>query len=204
LNLEQKKQMKMVKGSAHHLLNLINDVLDISKIEAGELEVSCETFSVRDVVNQVVELLMPLAGQKGLSLSVKIAPDVDMLASDERRIRQVLINLVNNAVKFTEKGAVTITCLTRDSRIEVAITDSGIGIKEEDIGKLFKPFQQLDTGISRKYEGTGLGLSVCKKILDMLGGAIRVKSQFGKGSTFTFTLPLTREEKNDEKENPDH
>jgi len=204
LNLEQKKQMKMVKGSAHHLLNLINDVLDISKIEARELEVSCETFSMRNVVNQVAESLLPLAGQKGLSLSVKIAPDVDMLASDERRVRQVLINLANNAIKFTEKGTVTITCLTRDSRVEVAITDSGIGIKDEDIGKLFKPFQQLDTGISRKYEGTGLGLSVCKRILDMLGGDIQVKSQFGKGSTFTFTLPLNPEKKNDEKENPDH
>jgi signal transduction histidine kinase len=196
--------MKMVKGSAHHLLNLINDVLDISKIEAGELEVSCETFSMRDVVNQVAESLLPLAEQKGLSLSVKIAPEVDTLASDERRVRQVLINLANNAIKFTEKGTVTITCLTRDSRVEVAITDSGIGIKDEDIGKLFKPFQQLDTGTSRRYEGTGLGLSVCKRILDMLGGDIRVKSQFGKGSTFTFTLPLSPEEQNDEKENPDH
>jgi ABC-type amino acid transport substrate-binding protein/nitrogen-specific signal transduction histidine kinase len=204
LNLEQKKQMKMVKGSAHHLLNLINDVLDISKIEAGELEVSRATFSMRDVVNQVAESLLPLAEQKGLSLSVNIAPELDLLVSDERRVRQVLINLLNNAIKFTEKGAVTITCLTSDSRVEVAITDSGIGIKDEDIGKLFKSFQQLDTGISRRYEGTGLGLSVCKRILDMLGGDIRVKSQYRKGSTFTFTLPLNPEEKNDEKENPDY
>jgi hypothetical protein len=204
LNLEQKKQLKMVQGSSRHLLNLINDVLDISKIEAGELEISCEKFSMRNVVNQVAESLMPLAEQKGLSFSVKIAPEVDMLTSDERRIRQVLINLANNAIKFTEKGAVKIICLMRDSRIQVEIADSGIGIKDEDIGKLFKPFQQLDTGISRRYEGTGLGLSVCKRILEMLGGDIRVKSQFGKGSIFTFTLPLNPEEKNDEKENPDH
>ena len=103
-----------------------------------------------------------------------------------------------------EKGEVKIVCLKCDSRIEVEIRDSGIGIKDEDIGKLFQPFQQLDTGISRKYEGTGLGLSVCKRILDMLGGDIRVKSQFGKGSTFTFTVPLNPKEENDEKENPDH
>ncbi|MBN2538489.1 MAG: transporter substrate-binding domain-containing protein [Deltaproteobacteria bacterium] len=204
LNLEQKKQLKMVKGSARHLLDLINDVLDISKIEAGELRVSCEEFSMRDAVNQVAESLKPLAEQKGLSLSVEIAPEVDKIASDERRIRQILINLANNAIKFTEKGAVKIVCLQRDSFIEVEITDSGIGIKDRDIGKLFKPFQQLDTGTSRRYEGTGLGLSVCKRILDMLGGTIRVKSQFGKGSTFTFTLPLVPEEENDEKEDPDH
>ncbi len=204
LNLEQKKQLKMVKGSSHHLLNLINDVLDISKIEAGELEVSYEKFSMRNVVNQVADSLIPLAEQKGLSFSVKIAPEVDTLVSDELRIRQVLINLANNAIKFTDKGEVKIVCLKRDSRIEVEVRDSGIGIRDEDMGKLFQPFQQLDTGISRKYEGTGLGLSVCKRILDMLGGDIRVKSQFGQGSTFTFTVPLNSEEKNDEKENPDH
>jgi ABC-type amino acid transport substrate-binding protein/nitrogen-specific signal transduction histidine kinase len=204
LNLEQKKQLKMVKGSSHHLLNLINDVLDISKIEAGELEVSCEKFSMRNVVNQVAESLKPLAEQKGLSLTVEIAPEVDTLISDERRIRQVLINLANNAIKFTERGGVKIICLKRNSRIEVEIRDSGIGIRDQDMGKLFRPFQQLDSGISRKYEGTGLGLSVCKRILDMLGGNIRVKSQFGKGSTFTFIVPLNPEEKNDEKENPDH
>jgi len=202
LNLEQKKQLKMVKGSSHHLLNLINDVLDISKIEAGELEVSFEDFNMRNAVTQVAQSLMPLADQKGLSLAVEIAPEVGMLASDERRIRQVLINLANNAIKFTEKGAVKIVCLKRDFRIEVEVVDTGIGIKKEDMDKLFKPFQQLDIGTSRRYEGTGLGLSVCKRILDMLGGNIRVKSQFGKGTTFTVTLPLNPEGKNDEKENP--
>ena len=113
-------------------------MLDISKIEAGELEISCEKFSMRNVVNQVAESLMPLAEQKGLSFSVEISPEVDMLSGDERRIRQVLINLANNAIKFTEKGAVKIICLKRNSRIEVEIADSGIGIKDEDVGKLFK------------------------------------------------------------------
>jgi signal transduction histidine kinase/membrane-bound lytic murein transglycosylase MltF len=204
LNLEQKKQLKMVKGSSHHLLNLINDVLDISKIEAGEVDVSYETFSIRQVVSQVMEYLRPLAEQKGLSLSSQIAPEVDSLVSDERRIRQVLINLANNAIKFTEKGAVKIVCLKRDSRIVVEITDSGIGIKNEDMDKLFRPFQQIDTGTSRRYEGTGLGLSICRRILDVLGGTIQVKSQFGKGTTFTLTLPLNPEAKNDEKEDSDH
>jgi len=203
LNLEQKKQLKMVKGSSHHLLNLINDVLDISKIEAGEVEVSKDKFSLRLVIAQVVESLRPLAEQKGLCLSAQISPEVDMLVSDERRFRQVFINLVNNAIKFTEKGEVRIVCRTRDSRIEVEVTDTGIGIREEEMDKLFKPFQQLDIGTSRRYEGTGLGLSVCKRILDVLGGTIQVKSQFGKGTTFAFTLPLNLEEANDKKEDPD-
>ena len=203
LNLEQKKQLKMVKGSSRHLLNLINDVLDISKIEAGELMVSCEAFSIRNMVYGVAQSLMPLAEQKGLSVSVEMAPDVDMITSDERRVRQVLINLANNAVKFTEKGTVKIRCVKGDSRIKVEISDSGIGIHKDDMDKLFRPFQQLDTGTSRRYEGTGLGLSVCKRIVDVLGGNIYVESQLGMGSAFTFTLPLKPEEQNDEKKDPD-
>jgi len=203
LNLEQKKQLKMVKGSSHHLLNLINDVLDISKIEAGEVEITKNDFSMPQVIDQVVESLRPLAEQKGLTLFAQIDPDVDAVVSDERRIRQILINLANNAIKFTEKGGVQIACRRRDSAVEVRVTDTGIGIREEDMGKLFKPFQQLDTGTSRKYEGTGLGLSVCRRILDLLGGRIWVESQFGEGSTFAFTLPLRPEKKDDEKEDPD-
>ena len=203
LNLEQKKQLKMVKGSSRHLLNLINDVLDISKIEAGELVVSCEAFSIRNAVNGVAQSLMPLAEQKGLSFSVEMAPEVDMITSDERRVRQVLINLANNAIKFTEKGTVKIRCVKGDAQIEIEISDSGIGIHKDDMDKLFRPFQQLDTGTSRRYEGTGLGLSVCKRIVDVLGGAIHVESQLGMGSTFTFTLPLKPEERNEESKDSD-
>jgi len=194
LNLEQKKQLKMVKGSSHHLLDLINDVLDISKIEAGEVEISREEFNLRQVIDQVAASLRPLAEQKGLWLDSQIAPEVNSVVSDERRVRQVLINLVNNAVKFTEKGGVKITCRKKEDEVEIEVTDTGIGIREEDMGKLFKPFQQLDTGTARRYEGTGLGLSVCKKILDMLGGTIRVVSQYGKGTTFAFTLPVNAPE----------
>jgi two-component system, NarL family, sensor histidine kinase EvgS len=194
LNLEQKKQLKMVKGSSHHLLDLINDVLDISKIEAGEVEISKEEFSLRQVMDQVAASLRPLAEQKGLWLYLQMAPEVDSVVSDERRVRQVLINLVNNAVKFTEKGGVTIVCRQRDDQVEIAVTDTGIGIREEDMGRLFRPFQQLDTGTARRYEGTGLGLSVCRKILDMLGSTIRVDSQYGKGTTFAFTIPVNMPE----------
>jgi len=202
LNLEQKKQLKMVKGSSHHLLNLINDVLDISKIEAGEVEITREAFSMPQVIDQVVESLRPLAEQKGLSLFAKVDPDVEQVVSDERRIRQIFINLANNAIKFTEKGGVRIACQRRDGAIEVRVTDTGIGIHEADMEKLFKPFQQLDTGTARRYEGTGLGLSVCKRILDLLGGRIWVESRVGEGSTFAFTLPSEPEER-DDKEDPD-
>jgi len=202
LNLEQKKQLKMVKGSSHHLLNLINDVLDISKIEAGEVEITKEAFSMPQAVDQVVESLRPLAEQKGLSLYAKIDPDVDLVVSDERRVCQILINLANNAIKFTEKGGVRIACQDRETNIEVRVTDTGIGIRDEDKGKLFKPFQQLDMGTARRYEGTGLGLSVCRRILDLLGGRIWVESQLGEGSTFAFTLPLKSEETNETKEDP--
>ena len=123
--------------------------------------------------------------------------------SDERRIRQILINLANNAIKFTEKGGVRIACQRRDGTIEVRVTDTGIGIREEDMGKLFEPFRQLDTGTARKYEGTGLGLSVCKRILESLGGRIWVESQFREGSTFAFTLPLKPEVRDDDEEDPD-
>ena len=203
LNLEQKKQLKMVKGSSQHLLDLINDVLDISKIEAGEVEITKESFSLTQVIDQVAESLRPLAEQKGLSLFAKVDPDVDVVANDERRVRQVLINLVNNAVKFTEAGEVNIVCRKQGAHVEVRVTDTGIGIREEDMDKLFKPFQQIDTGTSRRYDGTGLGLSVCKRILGMMGGAIHVESQLGKGSTFAFTLPLNPKEADDETEDPD-
>ena len=193
----------MVKGSSHHLLNLINDVLDISKIEAGELEISHEAFSLRQVIAQILDALRPLAAEKGLSLSSQIAPEVDILISDERRIRQVLINLVNNAIKFTEKGGVSLLCRKRNSHIEIEVSDSGIGISDEDLSTLFEPFRQLDTGTSRRYEGTGLGLSICKRILDKLGGGIRVKSRFGKGTTFIVSVPSNSEKKNATKKDPD-
>ena len=126
-------------------------------------------------------------------MNVEIAPDVDTIVNDERRIQQVMINLINNAVKFTEQGEVKILCRRHNGFIETQVIDTGIGIKQEDLGKLFKPFQQLDTGISRKYEGSGLGLSICKRILDMANGQLHVESQYGKGSKFTILLPQTLE-----------
>ncbi|MHB1400433.1 MAG: ATP-binding protein [Trichloromonadaceae bacterium] len=193
LNFEQKKQLKMVMGSARHLLNLINDILDISKIESGELTITRENFSLVEVLAQVQESLAPQAEKKGLYLTVNVGPELGRLVSDSRRVRQILLNLVGNAVKFTEHGGVTVDCERREQQLEIRVIDSGIGVREENLKNLFLSFRQLDTGLARKYEGTGLGLFICKRLVQMLGGQIRVQSRFGEGSTFSFTLPLNQE-----------
>jgi len=189
LNNEQAKQLGMVRDSARHLLNLINDVLDISKIEAGQVEIVSEPFDMREVIEKAVRTVTPLAEKKRLTLVTRVAPEVDQIVSDRRRVEQILINLVNNAVKFTEKGEVRVECQVSDGWLVTRVVDTGIGIKPEDMGKLFEPFRQIEAGLTRRYEGTGLGLSICKRLIEMLGGEIWAESEWGVGSTFTFTLP---------------
>jgi len=190
LNDEQAKQLGMVQGSAHHLLTLINDVLDISKIEAGQVEIVTEPFDARAAIEKVVRTVTPLAEKKGLALVAEVAPEVDQITSDRRRVEQILINLVNNAIKFTEHGEVRVECQVSDRRLVTRVVDTGIGIKPEDMGKLFEAFRQVETGLARRREGTGLGLSICQKLVEMLGGEIWAESEWGVGSTFTFTLPV--------------
>ncbi len=189
LNPEQHKQMTMVQNSARHLLSLINDVLDISKIEAGQLSLSYAPFDLKASIEKVVKLVSPLAKQKGLDLREEIADGIGMITSDQRRLEQVILNLLNNAVKFTEHGHVRIACRAENGNCVLSVSDTGIGIQQEDISGLFKPFHQIDTGLARKHEGTGLGLSICKKLMDMMGGSIHVESQLGQGSTFTVRFP---------------
>lgn len=192
VNPEQAKQLGMVQNSANHLLALINDVLDISKIEAGQLEVSIQRYDLRKSIDKVAAIISPLAEAKGLELSVQIAPEVKTLSSDQRRVEQVLLNLLNNAVKFTDKGSVRLKCHRAGSEMVTSITDTGIGIRPEDQKKLFKPFSQIDTGLSRSHDGTGLGLAICTKLVEKLGGAIQLESTYGAGSTFTIRLPITK------------
>jgi signal transduction histidine kinase/HAMP domain-containing protein len=190
LNDEQAKQLRMAQGSARHLLDLINDVLDISKIEAGQVKIVSEPFDVPQAIESVVRAVTPLAEKKGLHLVADVAPEVGQIVSDRRRVEQVLINLLNNAVKFTEQGEVRVACGVDDGWLVTRVSDTGIGIKPEDEDKLFEPFRQIDVGITRRYEGTGLGLSICKRLVETLGGEIWAESEWGVGSTFTFTLPL--------------
>ncbi|MHB8770110.1 MAG: sensor histidine kinase [Syntrophales bacterium] len=189
LNDEQKKQLNMVRRSSQHLLALINDVLDISKIEAGQLQVFPEKIDLRQIVDKVVQAERPLADGRGLELAYEIAPGAETAAGDQRRVEQVLLNLLSNALKFTERGSVRIACEAEADTVVVKVIDTGIGIKEEDLDKLFQSFRQIDSGLTRKYDGTGLGLSISKRLVELMGGRIRVESVWGAGSTFAFSLP---------------
>jgi PAS domain S-box-containing protein len=189
LNDEQAKQLGMVRDSAHHLLNLINDVLDISKIEANRLQVQLEPFELGEAVEKAVRTASPMASKRGIAIDALVAPGVGIVLSDRRRVEQILLNLLSNAVKFTDEGRVRIECSVLGDAVLVRVVDMGIGIKPEDMDRLFRPFRQIDAGVTRRYEGTGLGLSICKKLVDLLGGAIWAESEWGKGSTFCFTLP---------------
>ncbi|MFZ2614406.1 MAG: ATP-binding protein, partial [Anaerolineae bacterium] len=190
LNAEQSKQLGMVRDSARHLLALINDVLDISKIEAGQLRVERAPFAMRSVIESAVRAVSPLAQKKGLVLHQVIAAEVGDISSDRRRVEQILLNLLSNAIKFTEQGGVRLECRVQGKWLDTSVSDSGMGIRPEDLGRLFEPFHQLETGLNRRHEGTGLGLAICKNLVRLLGGEIHVESEWGKGSVFTFMLPL--------------
>ncbi len=192
LNEEQKKQLNMVFNSSEHLLDLINDVLDISKIEAGQLELSNETFKFFTSVQNVAETVKPLAEKKGLVIEIIISPDIGDVNGDRRRVEQIFLNLLSNAIKFSEHGSIVVNCSLENEYLVASVKDTGIGIKKEDMDDLFKPFRQISIGLNRQYEGTGLGLSICRRLLDMMGGSIHVESEWGKGSIFIFKLPVKR------------
>jgi signal transduction histidine kinase/integral membrane sensor domain MASE1 len=190
INDEQKKQLNIVYNSALHLLRLINDLLDLSRIEAGKADLEREPFNFSDVVREVVETLEPLAEHKGLRLVADLPGPTIAMIGDRKRCFQVLLNLANNAVKFTEHGEVRISAREQSDRLSVCVADTGIGIKPEHIGMLFEAFRQVDGSAKRVYEGTGLGLYLCRKLLALMGGEISVESESGHGSRFMFTMPL--------------
>ncbi|HUB33130.1 MAG TPA: MASE1 domain-containing protein [Bryobacteraceae bacterium] len=190
LNDEQAKQLGMVQNSARHLLALINDVLDISKIESGQLELVYRPFSLSEAIQKVMATVLPLARAKSIALRAEISPAVDWILGDERRTEQILLNLLGNAVKFTDKGEVVLISRREDGWLVMAVRDTGIGIDPQQIANIFEPFRQADSGLARKHEGTGLGLAICKRLVERLGGDISVDSVPGVGSTFTVRLPL--------------
>jgi PAS domain S-box-containing protein len=196
LNEEQRKQLGMVQVSSRHLLALINDVLDISKIEAGQLEVRFAPLDLGRAITRAVDSVRVLADKKGLAIETSFPEVLPPLESDPRRVEQIFLNLLSNAVKFTERGSVKLH-VARGERggapcVEVAITDTGIGIRPEGLAQLFQPFRQLDTGLQRQHEGTGLGLAICMRLARLLGGTIEAESEWGRGSTFTLILPEGR------------
>jgi signal transduction histidine kinase len=185
--------LKRLEANGKHLLGLINDVLDLSKIEAGQLELELSDYSIQDIAQTVRSTLEPLATDKKLAFKLELAPKLPPGRGDGRRLTQVLINLVGNAIKFTDAGEVAIKAEAHNGSFHVSVCDTGPGISAADQAKLFQEFQQADNAITKKKGGTGLGLAISKRIIEMHGGRIWVESQPGQGSTFAFTLPITVE-----------
>jgi protein-histidine pros-kinase len=187
LNEEQHRQLDFVKGSGQHLLALISDALDLSRIESGRMALSCAEFDLASAVDEVVAQMGPLAQRKGLAVDVQ-TPRPAPWSGDRRKVVQVLLNLVGNAVKFTEHGSVTIR-VAPGSELVLEVADTGIGIAADQVPHLFQAFHQVERGIGRSHEGTGLGLHLTRKLLELMGGHIDVTSRLGAGTTFRVVLP---------------
>lgn len=189
LNDRQLEYLKRISSAGYQLLDLINDLLDLSKIEAGREELALETLSVEEVCQECLSIVGDQALQKGLDVCLTISPGISTCVADKRRLVQILLNLLANAIKFTDTGSVAINVDRLATFIQFAVIDTGIGISEAEQVILFQPFQQLDSGLNRKYEGTGLGLALSQKLAQLHGGNITLRSQPGEGSCFTLSLP---------------
>jgi signal transduction histidine kinase len=190
LNEKQEQYIGIIQTSGRHLLSLINDILDLSKIEAGRMELELTQFDVEMAVDNTVTLVRDRAARHDLTLAVEVEPGLPSVVGDERKIKQILLNLLSNAVKFTpDGGRIGVRAGRVEGGVEVAVSDTGIGIAPEDQAAIFEEFRQVGTDVVRKREGTGLGLALTKRFVELHGGEIRVESEPGKGSTFTFTLP---------------
>ena len=192
INKEQRKQLTLVKNSANRLLALINDIIDISKIEAGKVEIAIEEFDLPVLAQEIKDSFTVAVDKKELKLLLQTPPTL-IIKTDKRRTEQVLVNFVSNALKFTDKGEIEIKIVKKDRTAEIAVIDTGVGVKKEDMNKLFKDFSRIPIK-DRTIEGTGLGLYLSKKIANLLDGDIRAESEFGKGSVFTLTLPIKYKE----------
>ena len=193
---EEQIALEAIHSSGEHLLSLINDVLDVSKIEAGHLEIETVAFDLRDLIHRTVQSLKPSAMKAGLTVTLSFADDLPTaIRSDPMRIRQVLINLLSNAIKFTHEGSIEVQVDTAgtDSSIMITVTDTGIGIGPAALDRIFSPFQQADASTNRQYGGSGLGLTISSEIAELMGGVLYAMSQVGEGSTFTFSIPVQRD-----------
>ena len=189
LNDKQEEYIEDILSSGNHLLSLINDVLDLSKVEAGQIELEVAPFSLREAVERGVVMIRERASKNGVALAAEVEPEARVVTADERRIRQILFNLLSNAVKFTPAGGrIDVSAARVNGEIQVAVADTGSGIAPEDLSRIFEEFQQTDAGASQP-EGTGLGLALSKRLVELHGGRIWVESELGVGSRFVFTLP---------------
>src|SRR5262249_35520092 len=190
LNEKQEEYLKDIYASGTHLLSLINDILDLSKIEAGRMELELTEFDLPTAIDNALTLIRERAGRRSIALHTDIDGRLGQVQADERKVRQVVLNLLSNAIKFTpEGGRIEVGAVPKDGLVEVSVSDTGIGIAPEDQEEVFEEFRQVGTA-AKKIEGTGLGLTLCRKFVELHGGRIWVKSQEGMGSTFTFTIPV--------------
>jgi signal transduction histidine kinase len=194
LNDKQDEYLQDIYASGQHLLSLINDILDLSKIEAGRMELEMTDFDFPTALDNVLTLIRERAGRRGIALHLSVDERLGQMRADERKIRQIVLNLLSNAIKFTpEGGRIEVAAVPRDEFVEVSVSDTGIGIAPEDQEAVFEEFRQVGTA-AKKVEGTGLGLALSRKFIELHGGRIWVQSQLGIGSTFTFSIPLRRRE----------
>jgi two-component system, NtrC family, sensor kinase len=194
LNEKQEEYSKDIHASGQHLLSLINDILDLSKIEAGRMELELSDFHLPTALDSALTLVRERAGRRGIALHLSVDERLGQMRADERKVRQVVLNLLSNAIKFTpEGGRIEVRATPQDGLVEVSVSDTGVGIAPEDQEAVFEEFRQVGTA-DKKVEGTGLGLTLCRKFIELHGGKIWVKSQLGAGSTFMFTIPVRRGE----------
>lgn len=192
VNDEQKKQLGLVYTSSEHLLGLINSILDLAKVEAGKYEADKTSFNLEKLLKEIRAVLKPLADEKSLTFKIVLNCVTEDIYTDRNMLSQILINLLSNAIKFTNKGSVTLDCEKMNQNLIIKVIDTGIGISPDIVEEIFDAFKQADSSSTRRYEGTGLGLSISQHFSLMLGGELDVKSEQGKGSTFTLTIPITR------------
>jgi signal transduction histidine kinase len=194
LNEKQEEYLTDIHASGQHLLSLINDILDLSKIEAGRMELELSDFHLPTALDSALTLVRERAGRRGIALNLSIDERLGQMRADERKVRQVVLNLLSNAIKFTpEGGRIDVRAMPVDGSVEVSVTDTGVGIAPEDQEAIFEEFRQVGTSAA-KQEGTGLGLALCRRFVELHGGKIWVQSEVGRGSTFTFTIPVRRGE----------
>jgi len=191
LNDKQAEYVSDIHDSGRHLLSLINDILDLSKIEAGAMELDVSRFAIAPALDNAVTLVKERAGRRGISLEARFDGDLGEMQGDERKLKQILLNLLSNAIKFTgEGGRVTLEAQRGDATVDIAVLDTGVGISKEDQAVIFDEFRQVGSDYARKVEGTGLGLTLTRRFVQMHGGSISVESEPGVGSVFRVVLPL--------------
>jgi signal transduction histidine kinase len=187
----QKENLQKVVISSEHLLNLINGLLDLAKIDAGKMELSADTFRVEDIINMTTATVEPLLKDERVRIVRDITPNLPPLKTDRDKLKQILLNLLSNAAKFTEQGEIKVSASPENGNLKLAVADTGIGMKKEALDHIFEEFQQAEKTTASKYGGTGLGLAIVKKFIDLMGGEIVVESEVGRGSKFTITLPMS-------------